>query len=292
MKDMAMRHFDSDSLETLVSIVDCGGFTAAGQALGKTQAAVSVIVSRLEARVGKRLLERSRKGVSATPAGEVMIGYARRILALEDEALAAIVGDEAEGKVRLAVPDDFLDMMVTPLIGAFSRRFPRVQLEMRCDLSFRLEPMLERGEVDLALITRDPLRPAGEFLRQEPRAWCAARDHRPELIDPLPLAMFPEGCRCRPAALAALDAVGRSWRIAYTSSHMPGVHAAVNAGMAVTILGVSAIPKEWRRLSREEGFPELPPLDIAMLVPPNASIATRRFAGFLRETITMPAAAA
>ena len=287
-----MRHFDSDSLETLVAIVDSGGFTAAGQALGKTQAAVSVIISRMEARIGKRLLERSRRGVSTTPAGEVMIGYARRILTLEDEALAAIVGDEAEGKVRLAVPDDFLDMMVSPLIGAFSRRFPRVQLEMRCDLSFRLEPMLERGEVDLALITRDPLRPAGEFLRQEPRAWCAARDHRPELIDPLPLAMFPEGCRCRPTALASLDAIGRRWRIAYTSSHMPGIQAAVNAGMAVTILGVSSIPKEWRRLGTEDGFPDLPPLHIAMLVPPTATAATRRFASFLRETLAAPALAA
>jgi DNA-binding transcriptional LysR family regulator len=170
-----MRHFDTDSLETLVTIIDRGGFTAAGDALGKTQAAVSVIVSRMEARIGKRLLERSRKGVTPTLAGEILIGYARRILSLEDEALAAIGGDEAEGRVRLAVPDDFIDLMVTPLIGAFSRRFPRVQLEMRCDLSFRLEPMLERGEVDLAIITRDPARPVGELLRHEPRAWCAAR---------------------------------------------------------------------------------------------------------------------
>src|SRR5262249_33017585 len=86
-----MRHFDTDSLETLVTIIDRGGFTAAGDSLGKTQAAVSVIVSRMEQRIGKRLLERSRRGVSATPAGEILIGYARRILSLEDEALASIV---------------------------------------------------------------------------------------------------------------------------------------------------------------------------------------------------------
>jgi DNA-binding transcriptional LysR family regulator len=281
-----MRHLDTDSLETLVTIVDRDGFTAAGEALGKTQAAVSVIVSRLEARLGKRLLERSRKGVSPTPAGEVLIGYARRILSLEDEALAAIIGNEAEGRVRLAVPDDFLDFMVAPLIGAFSKRFPRVQLEMRCDLSFRLEPMLERGEVDLAIITRDPARPLGERLKHEPRVWCAARDHRPELIDPVPLAMFPEGCRCRPSALAALDAVGRPWRIAYTSTHLPGIYSAVNAGMAVTILGASSVPKEWRRLGPEDGFPDLPPLDIALIVARGASVATRRFATFIREAIT------
>src|SRR6476660_4356426 len=107
--DRAMRHLDNDSLETLVAIVDHGGFTAAGDHLGKTQAAVSVIVSRLETKVGKRLLDRSRKGVFPTTAGEALLGYARRILALEDEALASIIGDEAEGRVRLAVPDDFLD---------------------------------------------------------------------------------------------------------------------------------------------------------------------------------------
>jgi DNA-binding transcriptional LysR family regulator len=283
--DRAMRHLDTDSLETLVAIVDRGGFTAAGDHLGKTQAAVSVIVSRLETRVGKRLLDRSRKGVSPTTAGDALLGYARRILALEDEALASIIGDEAEGRVRLAVPDDFLDFMVTPLIGAFSRRFPRVQLEMRCDLSFRIEPMLERGEVDLAIVTQDPARPLGERLREEPRVWCAAPDHRPELIDPVPLAMFPEGCRCRPSALAALDAAGRPWRIAFTSTHLPGIHSAVNAGMAVTILASCSIPQNWRRLGPAEGFPELPPLDISMIVPRSASVATRRFADFVRQEI-------
>src|SRR5438477_3248250 len=113
-----MRHFDTDTLETLITIVDRGGFTAAGDALGKTQAAVSVIISKLEARLGKRLLERSRRGVTPTEAGEALIGYARRMLAIEDEALAAVMGDEAEGRVRLAVPDDFLDFMVAPLMGA------------------------------------------------------------------------------------------------------------------------------------------------------------------------------
>lgn len=280
-----MRHFDSDSLETLVTILDTGSFTAAGEALGKTQAGVSVIVSRMEARIGTRLLERSRRGVSPTPAGEVLVGYARRILALEDEVMTTLIGDGTEGRLRLAMPDDFLDLMVTPLIGAFSRRFPRVQLEIRCDLSFRIEPMLERGEVDLAIITRDPLRPSGELLRREAQVWCAAGDHRPELIDPLPLAMFPEGCRTRPHALAALDAAGRRWRLAYTSSHMPGVQAAVQAGIAITVLCASSVPKDWRRLGKEEGFPPLRPLDIAMLMPPTASGATRRFAGFLREKI-------
>ncbi|MDQ0471087.1 LysR substrate-binding domain-containing protein [Labrys wisconsinensis] len=280
-----MRHFDTDSLETLVTIVDRGGFTAAGEALGKTQAAVSVIVSKLEARLGKRLLERSRRGVKPTVAGEALIGYARRILAMEDEALAAIMGDEAEGRVRLAVPDDFLDLMVAPLMGAFAKRFPRVQLEMRCDLSFRIEPMLERGEVDLAIITRDPARPVGEVLRHEPRVWCAARDHRPELITPLPLAMFPEGCRCRPTALAALDAIGRPWRIAYTSSHLPGVYSAVNAGLAVTVLGISSVPPAWRRLGAAEGFPDLPDLDIALVAPRGASTATKHLASFIRERV-------
>jgi DNA-binding transcriptional LysR family regulator len=280
-----MRHFDTDSLETLVTIVDRGGFTVAGETLGKTQAAVSVIISRMEARLGKRLLERSRKGVTPTLAGEILLGYARRILSLEDEALAAIGGDEAAGRVRLAVPDDFVDVMLTPLIGAFSQRFPRIQLEIRCDLSFRIEPMLERGEVDIAIISQDRARPVGELLRHEQLAWCAARDHRPELIDPLPLAMFPEGCRCRPAALSALDAIGRPWRIAYTSSHMPGIQSAVGAGMAVTLLGVSSIPKEWRRLDAADGFPDLPALDIGLVVPANASVATKRFAAFLREMI-------
>ncbi len=288
-----MRHLNSDALATFIAVVDFGGFTAAAETLGKTQATVSIIVARLEDRVGRRLLDRSRRGVSLTPAGEVLIGYARRIRALEDEALAAVGGDEADGRIRLGMPDDYLDVFGTPVMDRFLAAHPKVQVEILGQFSHQLETMLERGEIDIAIITRAPSQARGELLRYEQQVWCAAAGHRrPERQEVLPLALFPEGCRARPHILKALDRAGRPWRIVYTSTHLLGVQSAVASGQSVTVLPASVVPKGWRRLGPAEGLPPLPPLGIALLLPEGARLATRRLAGFLRSTIAETASAA
>src|SRR6266404_5625051 len=189
----SMRHLNSDALATFIAVVDCGGFTAAADALGKTQAAVSIIVQRLEERVGKRLLDRSRRGVSLTAAGEILISYARRLRALEDEA---------RGRIRLGMPDDYLEVFGAPVTDRFAAAHPKVQVEILGQFSHQLEAMMERGEIDLAIITRAPSQARGELLRCEPQVWCAAAgERRPERQAVLPLALFPEGCRARPHIL-------------------------------------------------------------------------------------------
>jgi DNA-binding transcriptional LysR family regulator len=288
-----MRHLNSDALATFIAVVDCGGFTAAADSLGKTQAAVSIIVQRLEERVGKRLLDRSRRGVSLTGAGEILISYARRLRALEDEALAAVGGDAAEGRIRLGMPDDYLEVFGTPVMDRFAAAHPKVQVEILGQFSHQLEIMLERGEIDLAIITRGPGEARGELLRFEQQVWCAAGgDRRPEQQPVLPLALFPEGCRARPQILKALDRAGRPWRIVYTSTHLLGVQSAVANGLSLTVLPASVVPKGWRRLGPADGLPPLPPLEIALLVPDDARLAARRLAGFLRSAVGETASAA
>ena len=288
-----MRHLNSDALATFIAVVDCGGFTAAAEALGKTQAAVSIIVQRLEERVGKRLLDRSRRGVSLTAAGEILISYARRLRALEDEALDAVTDDAASGRIRLGMPDDYLEVFGAPVMDRFAAAHPKVQVEILGQFSHQLEAMVERGEIELAIITRAPSEARGELLRYEPQVWCAAAgDHRPERQAVLPLALFPEGCRARPHILKALDRARHPWRIVYTSSHLLGVQSAVARGQSVTVLPASVVPPGWRRLGPDDGLPPLPPLEIALLVPEAARLATRRLAGFLRSTIAETASAA
>jgi DNA-binding transcriptional LysR family regulator len=288
-----MRHLDNDALATFVAVVDCGGFTAAAEKLGKTQAAVSVIIARLEQRIGKRLLDRSRRGVSLTDTGQILISYARRIRALEDEALSAVSGYIAEGRLRLGMPDDYLEVFGAPVIDRFVAANPKVQVEILGDFSYRLETMLESGEIDIAIITRAPAQTRGEFLRTEQQVWCAAAGSgRPERQEVLPLAVFPEGCRARPHILKALDQAGRAWRIVYTSTHLLGVQSMVAKGLAVTVLPTSVVPKDWRRLGTTDGLPPLPPLEIALLMPEAARPAARRLASFLRSTISETASAA
>ncbi|MDR6356271.1 DNA-binding transcriptional LysR family regulator [Pseudomonas psychrotolerans] len=213
-----MRHLDTDALATFIAVIDHGGFTAAAERIGKTQAAVSLIVSRLEERVGKRLLERSRKGVSLTAHGEILMGYARRMLILEDEALCALECKLEATRVRIGMPDDYLDSLGAWLLQTFAAQHPEIQVEILCDFSKRLEPQVQVGDLDLAIVTREAGRPSGELLCAEAQVWCSVVGKRPEREQVLPLSLFADSCRARPGILAALDEAGRPWRIVSSSS--------------------------------------------------------------------------
>lgn len=278
-----MRHLDSETLAAFVAVVDTGSFTAAAQRLAKTQAAVSIAITRFEERLGRRLFERLPRGVKLTEAGETLVGYARRILALEDEAFAALWPEETAGRLRVGMPDDYLGVFGPDLITRFAAENPRIRVEILCDFSVRLEQMVARGELDLAIVTRADEQPVGEFLRREPLVWCAAEGHFPERVDPLPLVLFPENCRARPHILAALDRAGRGWRIAWTSSHLPSVEAAVGLGVGLTALPASVVPPAFRRLGAADRVPEIAPLELAVVTSEFAGPAVRRLRTFVRE---------
>jgi DNA-binding transcriptional LysR family regulator len=287
-----MSHFDLAALDMLVTVAETGGFTAASQRLGRTQSAVSVRIQDLESQLGHRLLERSRRGVTPTDAGERLIAHARRLLAIEREALADLAGDRASGRLRIGIPDDYVDAYLRPLIARFAAEHPKVELELRCDLSKRIEPALAAGEFDLAVVTQDPNRPVGEVVRREPVVWVAARGHRPELQETLPLALFSEGCRVRPRVLAALAREGKTHRLVFSCSHTSGMLSAVEAGFCITAITESAIPPSLRRLGVADGLPPLFELSVGLIMAPQPSLAARRFADALREEMAAPRLAA
>lgn len=278
-----MRHVDPFALEMLITVADLGGFTAAADKLGRTQSAVSTRIADLEQDIGKRLLERGARGVTLTEAGEKLVGHARRWLHQEKLMLNDIKGLPALGRVRLGMPDDYVDVFLRPIVARFAREHPQLEIEVRCDLSRQIEADFSQGRFDLAVITRDHLKPTGELLRAEPMVWVAARSHRPEDDDPLPLALFSETCRMRPRILAALDQAHRAHRVAYVSSHTAGVLSAVESGFCVTALVQSTVPGDLRRLGGESGLPELPSAEVAMLTPARPEPAAQRLADAFRE---------
>ncbi len=292
MEACLAAHFDLAALDMLVTVAETGGFTAASARLGRTQSAISVRIQDLESQLGQKLLERSRRGVTPTDAGERLIGHARRLLAVEREALAELGGATTQGRLRVGIPDDYVDAYLRPLIARFAAEHPRVELELRCDLSKRIEPALAAGEFDLAVVTQDPDRPKGEVLRREPLVWVAARGHRPELQETLPLALFSEGCRVRPRLLATLVAAGKPHRLVFSSSHTSGVLSAVEAGFCVTAITESAVPPHLRRLGAAEGLPPLFEMSIGLITAPQPGLAARRFAQALREEMAAPRIAA
>lgn len=269
-------NLDTDLLRAFVAVADSASFTRAGERLGRTQAAVSQQVRRLEDTVGKRVFERDTHGVRMTRDGEVLLAYARRMLTLNDEVMALMHRSPTVASVRIGTPDDYATMLLPDVLARFNAAYPEVMVEVICDNSPDLVAEIDKGRYDLALVTRKAGEAGGELVRQEPVSWVAppqepaspsgpSPGHRPvESLDPLPLALFPKGCVVRDLAVAALDGIGRDWRVAFTSKSVVAVHGAVMGGLGVTAMENCTIPPSLRRIGAAEGFPELPDIDIAL----------------------------
>jgi DNA-binding transcriptional LysR family regulator len=277
-----MRNLDSDALASFVAVAETGTFTAAADRLGKTQAAVSMAIAKWEERLDLKLFDRGHRRVTLTPMGERLLGYARRIRAIEDEALATLLEGRNESRVRLGMPDDYLTLFGTALMQRFVPQYPKVNLDLQYDFSHHLEYMVENGELDIAIITQNAVEPKGELIRLEKQVWCAAPDRFPERESTIQLALFPEGCRARPQVLAALDREDLRWRIVYSSSDIAGIQLAVHSGNLLTVLPESAVPTNWRKLGPETGLPKLPTLRLAMVLPQQPRLPVRQLAAFLR----------
>ncbi|MUZ75460.1 LysR family transcriptional regulator [Agrobacterium vitis] len=277
-----MRNLDSDALASFVAVAETGSFTAAAERLGRTQAAVSMAIGKWEERLDLRLFDRGHRRVTLTPIGERLLGYARRIRAIEDEALATLLEGRNESRVRLGMPDDYLTLFGTALMQRFAPQHPKVNLDLQYDFSHHLEGMVESRELDIAIITQSLAEPKGELIRLERQVWCAAPDRYPEQSSTVQLALFPDGCRSRPQVLAALDRADRRWRIVYSSSDIAGIQLAVHSGDLLTVLPETAVPANWRKLGMDDGLPELPILRLAMVLPQQPRLPVRQLATFLR----------
>jgi DNA-binding transcriptional LysR family regulator len=274
---------DPDVLRTFVAIVDGGGFTQAAKQVHRTQSAVSMQVRRLEESLDQVLFERDGRGVRLAPDGEALLGYARRLLKLHDEAVAALTRPDLSGLVRIGTPDDYVDRFLPEILARFARAFPRVQVEVNCEPSVNLWRMLAEERLDLALITCRPGMESGEVLRREPVVWAAAERHLAYEQEPLPLALFQSGCAFREWALASLNQLGRPYRIAYTSASISGILAAVTAGLAVTVLSRSVLPAGVRPLGAQEGLPPLPSATITLHRGGTVSAVAECLANYIRE---------
>jgi DNA-binding transcriptional LysR family regulator len=275
---------DLDLLRSFVSVVEAGGFTRAGERVHRTQSTVSQQIRRLEETFGRPLLHRTGKHATPTEEGERLLSYARRILALAEEARDVVARPAGDGVVRLGIPEDFAANRLARVLSKFARSRPGLRLDVRCDLSVKLRSDLERGELDLALMKRDAGGTGAIAAWPENLNWVTSRSHP---IDPhhnpIPLAVFPQGCLYRNRAIHALEAAGRGWHIAYTSPNFAGIQAAVSAGLGVSILPEASLLADHRVLQPKDGFPAITNTELALVAAPDASPATRRLADLLAD---------
>ncbi|MGS0738577.1 LysR substrate-binding domain-containing protein [Pseudomonas sp. GG8] len=273
---------DSELLRTFVAIADEGGFTRAGEVVNRTQSAVSMQMKRLEEDILQRsLFQKDGRTVSLTVEGQVLLGYARRILKLHSEVFNTLREPHMVGVVKIGSPDDYVMRFLPGILSRFAQAYPLVQVEVHCEPSKQL---LQRQDLDLSIVTREPGTEIGQILRQERFVWMEARGFCPHEQTPLPLAMFNTDCFCRIRACNALDAMQREYRIAYTSASLSAISAVVTAGLAVTAQLESLLTPDLRIIGEAEGMPQLPSASIVLLRnPKNTSPVTECLAEHIAD---------
>jgi DNA-binding transcriptional LysR family regulator len=254
--------FDPELLKSFVAVAENGGFTKAAHALKSTQSTVSAQIQRLEIEAGRPLFLRSTRAVQLTSAGETMLGFAKTILRLNEDARLRLAGARPAGRLRIGASEDLTDRWLPDVLGSFSRRYPQVQIELEIGIGPSLFRAIETQELDVVIagICNEPVQ--GRSLWKEPLVWVYAEDAR--ISDEMPLAFFPEPCPYREAALRVLAASQRQWHIVCTSSSLAGVRAAAMAGLAVTPLPKQAVRPGLRILRAREHLPVLPEVEYVL----------------------------
>ncbi|MCZ4129541.1 LysR substrate-binding domain-containing protein [Stutzerimonas balearica] len=262
---------ESDVLRTFVAIAESGSFTRAAGQIYRSTSAVSMQIKRLEETLGRSLFIREARQVRLTPAGEILLGYARRLLKLNEEAVAQFLQPALQGRVRFGTPADVGTRILPGLLALFARSHPGVEVEVSVARSVDMIERIDAGELDLALITTGNLGQddsRGEPIHSEPLVWAGRSGGVAALRTPLPLAS-PD-CAWRRQALDALDRIGRGYRIAYSSEQSSGQEAAMIADLAIAPYPASLVRPPLRRL---DGLPQLGDYRINLLRGSNRSDA-------------------
>ncbi|MBX3603863.1 MAG: LysR family transcriptional regulator [Piscinibacter sp.] len=257
------RHLDIDLLRSFVAIAEGRTLGRAAAKVGRTQAALSMQVRKLEALLEQPLLLRSGRGVTPTLHGERLLAHAHAILRQHDAALADLSGAGLSGTLCFGCPEDYAAAFLPAILRSFAGRHPQVFVEVVCAPTPRLEEKLRRHALDLALVsTADEQAPG--VMRREALVWVGNRHDEAGAREPLQLALGDPDTLDHRAARERLDAAGRPYRIAYAAGSMAGLLAVVRSGQAIAVLTQAAVPDDLRILPPGEVLPALPSVGLVV----------------------------
>jgi DNA-binding transcriptional LysR family regulator len=277
-------HLDSDLLRTFVAVADAGNFTKAASQVNRTQSAVSMQIKRLEGITGESLFDRGSRGVALTRKGEELLSNARRIVSLLDETAASLNAAPLDGPVRIGVPEEYGDAILSRALGAFSKRHPQVEITAKYAHSASQMAALNAGELDLAVVFEWRDYSDGEVLMRDPTVWVTSELHHMHEQSPVPIAIYQNSGWCRDFAIKLLEERGFPYRIAYTSDTSGGLRLAVTSGLAIAPISRSNIPPGCRELTLADGFGDIDASNVVLhRNPASSSEAIDGMAEAIRE---------
>ncbi|PZU60598.1 MAG: LysR family transcriptional regulator [Sphingobium sp.] len=266
-------------LRSFVAIVDTGSMLNASEQVFVTQSALSLQIKRLEELVQQSLFVREGRRLILTPAGDVLLDYARRVLSLHDEAVAAVSAGRFAGPVRIGMVQDFADTLLSGLLSRFSELHPDAQIYARVAGTAELQTLLDRRELDILLGFAAPGDP--DAVTVAPMSWYG--DEGLLGRDVIPLAVLEEPCRFRDAAIRRLQDAGRPFRIAVETPNLATLKAAVGAGLGITCR--THLFLEDVAPVTDGNLPELPKVAAILRTGDTLDKAARRLAELALETV-------
>jgi DNA-binding transcriptional LysR family regulator len=232
---------DARLLRSFVAIADARSFTLAAERLNMTQSTISQQLARLEETVGAALIDRAARPVEPTATGERLLGYARRILALQEEARAALGDPAGTTSIRIGVPEDIVTSAMAAVFSDFARRHRTIRLDVSAGLSRDLTRRYRAGELDIAIVKEPSADPSCRATYPEAMAWFESAGAAGEWLNPIPLVTFPPGGLYREAMFQRIEQEQRRWYIAFSGSSLHSVLVAVEGGIGLSLLPKSAV---------------------------------------------------
>jgi DNA-binding transcriptional LysR family regulator len=224
-------------LRTFVAVADTASFTLAAERLNSTQSTVSQHLGRLEAAVGQSLINRSSRPIAPTPSGERLLGYARRLLALQDDAQVLLADPSGTATIRIGLPDDIVTSSMSRRFAQFAALHREVRLDVTTGLSRDLKRRFRAGEFDIAIVKEAVADGDARAASPEPVGWFEAKASS-AWHDPIPLVTFPPGGLYRDIMIDRIERERRRWYIAFTGNSLASVLSAVEAGLGVSVLPI------------------------------------------------------
>lgn len=231
------RTINLDMARTFAAICDTGSFRLAAQRVNRSPSAVSLQVAKLEELMKCELLYRDARKISLTDSGEQFLGYVRRLLSLNDEAMSKFRGSTLSGHLQIAAPHDLGMSTVPALLKRFAVTHPNIRVDVRLDACDAAQNLFASGKAQVVFFSeqRSGIHAARKLYSEE-LCWLQATDGEAVRCSPIPISISETGCAWRDAALAALDQAGVSYRVAYSSDTSAGQMAAVRADLAIAAL--------------------------------------------------------
>ena len=251
-----MTTLDIDTVQAFLLVAELQGFTRTAEALGTTQAAVSMKLQRLESALGKRLVERSPRAVGLTAQGAAFLPHARALIEAHDRALAGET--PARQTLSLGISDHAAGPELVPLLERLHAVSSQLSLSVTIGFSRQMLDAYDAGEIDAVVVRQEGSRRGGEKLTEDDFGWFAAKRLAWRRGEILPLATLAPPCGVRALAIRALDKAGIGWTERFVGGGVTAVVAAAMAGLAVAPLARRIAPAGLVDIGPAEALPRLP----------------------------------